>query len=248
MSRVCIGITCGTFYDRDWCPPSIGHRKTYIDAVVTAGGAPFLIPSIDDESALRALYERIDGLLLAGGGDIEPHHYGEAPLPALGVVDALRDRTELPLVRWAVAEGKPVLGICRGAQMVNVALGGALYQDIPSQIDTSLNHSDSYARQDWTYLAHTLRLSPDSRLRRILGSDELPINSLHHQSIKTVAPGLTAVGWAPDGVIEAIEGTNGHFLIGVQCHPEALQSEVDPRWRALFRRFIEACMQSKITA
>ena len=175
-------------------------------------------------------------------------HPFEAPLPALGVVDALRDRTELPLVRWAVAEGKPVLGICRGAQMVNVALGGALYQDIPSQIETSLNHSDSYARQDWTYLAHTLRLSPDSRLRRILGSDELPINSLHHQSIKTVAPGLIAVGWAPDGVIEAIEGTNGHFLIGVQCHPEALQGEVDPRWRALFRRFIEACVQSKITA
>ncbi|GIW02153.1 gamma-glutamyl-gamma-aminobutyrate hydrolase family protein [Roseiflexus sp.] len=245
MNRVCIGITCGTFYDHDWCPPSIGHRKTYIDAVVAAGGAPFLIPSIDDEAALRMLYDRIDGVLLAGGGDIEPRHYGEAPLPTLGVVDALRDRTELPLVRWAVADGKPVLGICRGAQMVNVALGGTLYQDIPSQIETSLNHSDSYARQDWTHLAHMLRLSPDSRLRQILGSDELPINSLHHQSIKTVAPGLMAVGWAPDGVIEAIESANGHFLIGVQCHPEALQSRADPRWQTLFRRFVEACARFK---
>jgi putative glutamine amidotransferase len=245
MNRVCIGITCGTFYDHDWCPPSIGHRKTYIDAVVAAGGAPFLIPSIDDEAALRALYERIDGVLLAGGGDIEPQHYGEQPLPALGVVDALRDRTELPLVRWAVADGKPVLGICRGAQMVNVALGGTLYQDIPSQIETSLNHSDSYTRQDWTYLAHPLRLSPNSRLRQILGSDEVPINSLHHQSIKTVAPGLRAVGWAPDGVIEAIESANGHFLVGVQCHPEALQSATDPRWRTLFRRFVEACARFK---
>src|SRR5690606_20582723 len=128
-----IGITCGSLSDRDWCPPFVGHRKTYIDAVAAAGGAPFLIPLVEDEAVLRALYERIDGLLLAGGGDVEPRHYGEEPIPALGSVDPLRDRVELTLARWAVAEGKPVLGICRGIQVLNVALGGSLYQDIPSQ-------------------------------------------------------------------------------------------------------------------
>lgn len=237
-----IGIICGTFRDRDWCPPSYGHRQTYIDAIVAAGGAPLLIPLVDDEVVLRALYDRIDGLLFAGGGDVDPFYYGEEPIPELGTVDPLRDRVELPLVRWAAADGKPILGICRGVQVINVALGGSLYQDIPAQIKSDLVHDSSYTYKDWTYMAHELRLAPDSKLAQILGTEPFPINSLHHQSLKAIAPGLRAVGWAPDGVVEAVEGNNGHFLIGVQCHPEALQAEADPRWRALFRQFVESCL------
>jgi len=135
-----IGITCGTFRDRDWCPPALLLRKTYTDAIVTAGGVPFIIPVVDDEEVLRALYDRLDGLLISGGGDVDPLSYGEPALPGLGPTDPQRDSIELLLARWATEDGKPVLGICRGIQVLNVALGGSLYQDIPSQIKTNLVH------------------------------------------------------------------------------------------------------------
>lgn len=239
--RPYIGITCGTFYDRDWCPPSFGHRKTYVDAVVTAGGVPLLIPPIDDQEALRAIYERIDGLLLSGGGDIQPHYYGEEPIPELGSVDPARDQAEMLLARWATADHKPVLGICRGIQVINVALGGTLYQDIPAQLASDLQHNSSYLKQDWTHLAHDVRFAADSHLAEMFGTTSFSTNSLHHQSLKAIAPGIHPVAWAPDGVVEAIEGDNGHFLIGVQCHPEALQGTADPRWQTLFKRFVDSC-------
>lgn len=236
-----IGISCGTFHDHAWCPPSFGHRQTYVDAVLRAGGAPLLLPPVQDEPTLHALYARLDGVLLAGGGDIEPKHYGAEPHPRLGTIDALRDTAELPLARWAVADGKPILGICRGIQVLNVALGGTLYQDIPSQVATELQHNLSYEQQDWTYPAHTMRIAPDSRLAQALGLLELPTNSLHHQAVCDVAPGLRAVAWAPDGVIEGLEGTSSSFVLGVQGHPEALQAAADPRWQALFRAFVASC-------
>jgi putative glutamine amidotransferase len=239
--RPFIGIPCGTFRDKDWCPPSFGHRQTYVDAVVAAGGVPLLIPLVEDERVLRALYERIDGLLLAGGRDVEPVFYGEAPIAEIGEIDRLRDLVELPLTRWAARDGMPILGICRGVQVLNVALGGTLYQDIPAQIGSAIRHDDSYLHEDWTHMAHELRLDPASRLAQLIGTQRFTTNSLHHQSVKDVAPGLRAVGWAPDGVIEALEGNNGHFVIGVQCHPEALQAAADPRWATLFRAFVASC-------
>jgi putative glutamine amidotransferase len=238
-----IGITCGIYRDRDWCPPANLLRKTYTDAIVAAGGVPFIIPVVEDEEVLRAIYERVDGVLISGGGDIDPLNYGEEPLPGLGTTDPLRDQIELPLARWATEDGKPLLGICRGIQVINVALGGTLYQDIASQIKTNLVHDSSYTRQDWTYMAHDLRLAPDSKLAQLFGTTSFPTNSLHHQSLKQVAPSLRPVGWAPDGVVEAVEGKNGHFVIGVQCHPEALEGVADPRWRALFGRFVESCQR-----
>jgi putative glutamine amidotransferase len=237
-----IGIVCGTFRDRAWCPPIHGHRQTYIDSVIAAGGAPFLVPSVvEDEDVLRAIYARIDGLLLAGGCDVNPQYYGEDPLPELGVVEDQRDRVELLLARWAAEDGKPVLGICRGMQVLNVALGGTLYQDIAAQLASNIVHDVSYVCEDWAHMAHEVRLAPDSRAAQLLGPAPFPTNSLHHQALKTVAPALRAVGWAPDGVIEFVEGRNGHFLIGVQCHPEALQACADPRWRTLFKSFVESC-------
>jgi putative glutamine amidotransferase len=239
--RPLIGITCGTFHDKEWCPPVHGHRQTYIDAVVAADGAPFLFPLVDQLDVLRTLYERLDGVLLSGGCDVHPRHYGEEALPGLGVVDDLRDRVELQLARWAAEDGKPVFGICRGMQVLNVALGGSLYQDIPSQLETDLVHDSSYTTGNWTHLAHNLEIANDSKLAQLFSITAFPINSLHHQSLKVVAPELRPVGWAPDGVVELVEGTNGHFLVGVQCHPEVLQGEADPRWRVLFKEFVDHC-------
>jgi putative glutamine amidotransferase len=179
--------------------------------------------------------------LLAGGGDIAPSHYGDQPHEKLGLIDAARDDSELPIARWAVAEGKPVLGICRGIQVINVALGGTLYQDIPTQISPSLSHTLSYEREDWTYMAHAITIAPDSRFAQLMGVQAMTINSLHHQSVKDLAPGLRAVAWAPDGIVEAVEGQGEGFVMGVQCHPEALQAQADPRWQALFLAFIESC-------
>ncbi len=236
-----IGIPCATIRDKDWCPPAFGHRQSYIDAVVRVGGIPFLLPLVEQEDVLRALYERTDGLLLAGGGDIVPDYYGETPQAHLESLDPLRDQVEIQLTRWAVAEGKPVLGICRGVQVVNVALGGTLYQDIAAQLETTLTHDSSHALCNWTHLAHTIRLDPASRLADLLGALDLLTNSLHHQALKDIAPGLRAVGWAPDGVVEAVEGGNGQFLLGVQGHPEALEAQTDPRWQAMFQAFVKSC-------
>ncbi|HNP86418.1 MAG TPA: gamma-glutamyl-gamma-aminobutyrate hydrolase family protein [Kouleothrix sp.] len=236
-----IGISCGAFRDRDWCPPANFLRKNYTDAIVTAGGLPLIIPMIDDIEVLRALYDRMDGIVISGGGDIDPRFYRERPLAGLGPTDPARDEIELPLARWAVEESKPLLGICRGAQVINVALGGTLYQDIPSQIHTQLVHDSSFTRQDWTYMAHELQLEPDSKLAHLFGTNCIMTNSLHHQSLKDIAPGLRPVGWAPDGVVEAIEGEGESFLVGVQCHPEALQGAADVRWQALFRDFVASC-------
>lgn len=233
-----IGISCGTFHDRAWCPPSFGHRKTYVDAILRAGGAPLLIPPVPDEEALRTLYERLDGVVFAGGGDIAPARYGAEAHPQLGTTDPLRDDAELPMARWAITDGKPVLGICRGIQVINVALGGTLYQDIPSELATELHHNLSYEQEDWALLAHPMHVAANSRLAHMLGVHSLPINSLHHQAVRDLGRGLRAVGWAPDGVIEAVEGMGEAFVVGVQCHPEALQATADPRWQAVFAAFV----------
>ncbi|PDW00080.1 gamma-glutamyl-gamma-aminobutyrate hydrolase family protein [Candidatus Chloroploca asiatica] len=240
-----IGISCGTFHDRAWCPPSFGHRQTYVDAVLKAGGAPLLIPPVQDEHVLRTLYDQLDGLLLAGGGDLSPALYGAEPHEKLGLLDPLRDGAEMPLARWALAEGKPVFGICRGIQVLNVARGGTLYQDIPSELITDLQHDISYAREDWTHMAHELHLAPDSQLAYLLGTEQLAINSLHHQAVRTIGAGLRPVGWAPDGVVEALEGTGEAFVLGVQCHPEALQAHADPRWQAVFAAFVARCRATR---
>ena len=158
----------------------------------------------------------------------------------LGTVHPDRDGAELPLVRWAVAEGKPVLGICRGHQVLNVALGGTLYQDLPSQVGGPIDHEISVKHECWDTLDHGLTLLDDSRLAELLGGTELDVNSLHHQAIKDLAPGLRIVGHAPDGVVEAIEGTGSSWVVAVQCHPEQLWQPAKSRWRNMFRAFVEA--------
>ncbi len=235
-----IGISGGLVSNNDWSPPIVGHRRGYVDAVTQAGGIPVILPPLTDLSALHALYERLDGVLLAGGDDVDPAYYGEAPHPLLGRVTPERDTAELQLARWAVTDGKPVLGICHGMQVLNVALGGSLWQDIQVQLPGTLDHLVSAKHHRWDALDHTLKLTPDSQLAQLLGTTEIGLNSLHHQAVKEIGAGLRVVGRAPDGVIEAVEGIGAAFVNGVQGHPEQLWQAVEPRWRALFGAFVAA--------
>lgn len=239
--RPLIGIGGRLVKDVAWCPPVIGHRQGYVDAILQAGGLPVVLPPTADEVALRAMVERLDGIMLAGGEDIAPVRYNEAEHPLLGTISYERDTAELPLARWAIGEGKPVLGICRGIQVLNVALGGSLWQDIIAQCPGSLDHEVGVKTQDWETLNHLITLEPDSRMAEFLGTVEIGVNSLHHQAVKDLGSGLRIVGRAPDGVVEAIEGTGTSFVMAVQCHPEQLWQESETRWRNLFKAFIEAC-------
>ena len=218
-------------------------RPTYLRAIEAAGGIPFIIYLSDDLEAIRHLYHLCAGILLPGGDDVDPAYYDEAPHPRLGNVDRQRDAVEIALTRWARADRKPLLGICRGLQVINVALGGSLYQDIPAQLDTSIDHRANSRTRAWTELTHTLTIRPDSRLAAILQTTHIGCNTMHHQAIKQLAPGLQITAHAPDGIIEAFETTDGHYLMAVQCHPEHLWDSSEPRWRALFTDFVSACRQ-----
>jgi putative glutamine amidotransferase len=218
-----------------------GVRPMYVEAIAAAGGIPLMIPLTDDPAVTQTLYTLCDGILLPGGEDLDPASYGEAPLPELGHVDGQRDQVELQLARTAHADGKPLLGICRGIQTINVAFGGSLYQDLPSQLDAVLNHRENTDRNEFTTPTHSVQLAPDSWLAERLATTEIAANTMHHQAVKDLAPGLRVVGTAPDGVIEAVEGTGVAFVVGVQCHPEHLWHTSEPRWQAFFAGFIEAC-------
>jgi putative glutamine amidotransferase len=219
----------------------VGMRPSYVRAIVAAGGAPMLVPLTNDLEAVRALYERCDGILLPGGEDVDPAEYGEEPHPQLGEVDRQRDLVELNLARWCRADQKPLFGICRGIQVINVAFGGSLYQDIGSQYTTSLDHRHNTHLRKYDVLGHTMNVNADSWLGEHLGVPEILSNTMHHQAIKDLAPGLRVVANAEDGIIEAVEGTGPGFIAGVQCHPEHLFSEAEPRWARAFRAFVELC-------
>ncbi len=215
---------------------------TYTRALDRVGGAPILIPLQLDDDSLRAILARLDGLLLAGGVDVHPNEYGETIQDFCGEIDEPRDQVELRLTRTALENQLPVFGICRGIQMLNVAAGGSLYQDIAAQLPNTLLHPHQKGAP-YNRLTHAIEIDAQSRLARALGITQVRVNSLHHQSVKQVAPGFCIVARAPDGVIEGIEATNGRFAIGVQWHPEWLQDD-DPRMLDLFGAFVRACDRS----
>ncbi len=218
-------------------PPRFGINQSYVRALVAAGCAPVLIPLLDDDERLRAIYERLDGIVFPGGADVAPQEYGEEPIDNLNVVQPQRDRTELTLARWAFADDLPTLGICRGQQVLNVALGGSLWQDLRQQGVTSVDHSDADGRTR-TAMIHRVRLDPDSRLAQLIDETEIRVNSLHHQAVKSVAPTLRVTGLSDDDVIEALESPERRFMIAIQWHPE----EIDDRpWvQRLFSGFARA--------
>lgn len=236
MKRPLIGLTV----DRELSSRQT-HLQTiteeYLQAVLRAGGAPLLIPIGFPSADLPVLLEQLDGVILIGGGDIENRRFNGRPHPRIGGVEPERDELELALVNLLAAADKPFLGICRGIQVINVALGGTLYTDIGAQKEDALRH-DWYPNYPRNYGAHCVSLAPSSRLASIVQGTELEVNSLHHQGIQRLAPGLVAAGVASDGLIEAVELPGARFGMGVQWHPEWLWES--PANQAIFSAFIQA--------
>lgn len=237
--RPVIGVTCYSGTRGEPAIPYVGVNVAYVRAVERAGGAALLLAPQTRES-LRALYDRLDGLLLTGGCDIAPERYGESRRPECQMPQPERDEMELLLVRWALDTALPLLGICRGIQLLNVALGGTLYQDLSSQLPDAARHA--YGDAARTLRAHPIAITPGSRLAAILGTREHTVNSLHHQAVARIGDGAVVVARAPDGVIEGIEVSGHPFALAVQFHPEELEGADDPDVgsRRLFRALVDA--------
>jgi putative glutamine amidotransferase len=219
-------------------PPAFTMGQHYTRALALAGAAAILLPLYEDPDLLRTLYDQTDGLFLAGGSDVNPGLYRAAPHPLLGELDEERDRVELQCIAWALADRRPILAICRGMQVLNVARGGSLHQDIATELPGALEHNFSLL-QPRDYLAHPVDVLPGTRLASVLGTRHTLVNSLHHQAIRTLAPDLRPTAHAADGIIEALEGPDPeHFVLGVQWHPEALTD--DPKMLRLFTSFVDA--------
>jgi putative glutamine amidotransferase len=219
--------------------PTVMLMQSYINAVIQAGGVPVLIPSLIAEDGWDAVYSRLDGILFSGGGDIGLEYSPGDPHPRIDDVDLARDSIELKMVRAAASDGKPFLGICRGCQVMNVALGGTLYTHIPDQLPNALDHS--YPGNMRTVLVHEIKIEEGTRFAEIFGEPIIKVNSLHHQGLKDIAPALRVAGHAPDGLVEAIELPEHPFGLAVQWHPEWLIDQEGTR--NLFRKFVERAEQ-----
>lgn len=243
MSKL-IGITAGEIVNkaRPWSPITYGQSYSYVDAIIHSGGTPIIIPLTDDKKTLREIYDNLGGILFTGGNDIDPRLYGEEPTEKSVDVSVFRDQTEVQLMKWALEDGKPILCICRGMELLNVVNGGTLYQDVLSELDEKNDHDSSSKAEDIEYLAHNLEIDPGSKLAKILGATQIPTNTHHHQAVKDVAPNYKVTAKAEDNIVEAIEPINegGTYVIGVQSHPESLEKAAEPGWRKLFSSFVEA--------
>lgn len=227
-------LEAGGSYQR----PSVFIYESYLRALQSVGLAPVLVTPAHSPESVRALLDGCAGLVLSGGEDVEPARYGAEPSPALGSVNRRRDEVEFLAVERALALQLPILGICRGAQVLNVALGGTLFQDIATERPGPVLHEQ---QQAWGQRSHCASVAADSRLHDIVGTDELFINSYHHQAVRDVAPALRVVARAEDGMVEAVEGRDHPWLIGVQWHPERYEASAadnDPD-RLLFQAFAD---------
>jgi putative glutamine amidotransferase len=246
--RPVIGVPTQTLQVIDGIPEGLPHswvmNHRYFLALTSVGAIPWMVPLLDDDTeTLRGIYERLDGVFIAGGVDVDPASYQAERRELCGRTDRARDRVELLFTRWALEEGKPVLGVCRGMQVINVVAGGTLYQDCTDEHPDAIKHdyfpNAGYARD---YLAHSVRVAPGTRLHRIFGADVVRVNSMHHQGIRELGPGMLASAFSPDGLIEALEVEDDRFVIGVQWHPEMLIDQDAPTHR-LFSDFIDAARE-----
>jgi putative glutamine amidotransferase len=236
--RPLIGIPIGRNLDRSG-RAYVRLPEAYGLALTQAGGAPVLIQPLGDADALEQIFSTLDGILFPGGLDVHPSRYGEGDdVHPTVAVDQPLDDLELQLARWATDREVTTLGICRGQQLLNVALDGSLVQDLPS---VGLDHPQSNALIRGE-LAHAIEVEPSSRLAEIFGATRFEVNSFHHHAIKEAGRGLKPVAWAPDGVVEAVESTEHPWLLAVQFHPENLVANHQPS-RRLFAAFVAACAE-----
>ncbi len=235
-----IGITAGEIINKlePWAPVTHGQSVTYVNAIIQAGGIPVVLPLCGDEAVARTLYERVDAILFAGGNDIDPALYDAAAHSTVKDISQLRDTMEMRLMRWSLADDRPILGVCRGMELLNIIRGGNLHQHIAEALPEASDHNLSSAAKDIEHIAHYLRLEPDSRLAQIVKVRSVGTNTHHHQAVDRLGDGLRAVAWAEDGVIEAIEDPNKEFVIGIQSHPESMVIKAAPAWRCFFAAFV----------
>jgi putative glutamine amidotransferase len=239
MTKPLIGITTRNGKDPDG-HPTTALQHTYTRAIIQAGGLPIPIPSMLPEEDFMALYSLVEGILFTGGGDVSLDYFAGADHPRIGEVDKPRDITEINLMQSAVKDGKPVLGICRGAQVMNIALGGTLYTHIYDQLPGALDHA--YPGDLRRALVHPVSVDKSSHSAEIFGETQLQVNSLHHQGLKDLAPGLLATGHAPDGLVEVVELSEHPYAVAVQWHPEWLTDQLP--MRRLFKSFVDAVLDS----
>ncbi len=240
MTAPLIGIT--TFQQDAATLPTFACRGTYVRAVQRAGGLPVLIPLGLTPSEINRLLNRLDGIIFTGGGDIDPQRYNGQPHPRVYGVDPERDRVETVLLEQAIAQRFPFMGICRGFQLLNVTLGGALYTDIADQFSAELPHAHEEGRA-YDFPAHEVDITAETRLARFLGGTRFAVNSLHHQGVQRIGQGLIPSAHATDGLLEGVELPGNPFGLAVQWHPEWMPDSAP--MQALFTAFIEAVLQEE---
>lgn len=219
-----------------------GFTWDYIEAVELAGGVPLVAPNISEEDSIEAMAGLVDGILFTGGVDVHPGYYNEEIIADNLTICDRRDKFEMRLAKKVLPMDMPLLGICRGMQLLNIAAGGSVYQDIGLQYKTGISHSNPKSRKD--DIIHSVRLVENTRLYNIYGTELKEVNSFHHQSVKDLAPVFKASAHAEDGLVEAFEGEGNRFIIGVQWHPEMLVGKY-PKELEIFKRFIDIAKEHK---
>lgn len=239
--RPIIGIT--TFKTNEKRATYVSVADNYVNSIICAGGTPLLIPTNNNLKMITEYLRIIDGLMITGGEDILPLYYGENPIQEITKMDCERDEWEYNLVKQAYDIDLPVLGICRGNQLINVILGGTLYQNIQRQVPDANGHF--FTDTPMKFLTHKVKLEEDSKLFKIFNKTEINVNSFHNQAIKDIAKNFKVTATAEDGIVEGIEDKTKTFFVGIQWHPEALVKD-HPEFLKIFKTFVDICWKQNL--